>query len=98
MIPGRVSRLVEGAPIASAATITLRDGEVFRITGSTAINTINPPLGGRMNQTVWLIPTDGAVTLGTSGNILVGIAMAQNRITSLVYLSITGKWYIESGV
>lgn len=98
MIPGRVSRLVEGAPIASAATITLNDGEVFRITGSTTINTVNPPLGNRMNQVVWLIPTDGAVTLGTSGNILIGIAMAQNRAVMLVYLSSTAKWYIESGV
>lgn len=98
MIPGRVSRLVEGAPIASASVINLRDGEIFRITGSTTINTINAPLGGRQTQTIWLVPTDGAVSLGTSGNILVGIAMAQNRVTSMVYLSSTGKWYIESGV
>lgn len=98
MIPGSVSRVVEGVVVASAATVTLRGGEVFRVTGSTTINTINPPLGNMQNQVVWLIPTDGAVTLGTSGNVLIGIAMAQNRATMLTYLKSTSKWYIENGV
>lgn len=98
MIPGSVSRVVEGVPVVSATTVTLRGGEVFRVTGSTTIQTINAPLGNAQNQVVWLIPTDGAVTLGTSGNILIGIAMAQNRATMLTYLRSTAKWYIENGV
>jgi hypothetical protein len=97
MIPGSVSKVVEGSPVASAATITPRMGEVFRVTGSTAINTINPPLGIMQNQVIYLIPTDGAVTLGTSGNINAGVAMAQNRVVMLVWLKATQKWYIENG-
>jgi len=98
MIPGMVSKICEGILVASASTVTLRGGEVFRVSGSTTINTLNPPLGNGQSQVVYLIPTDGAVSLGTSGNVLVGIAMAQNRITMLTYLKSTGKWYIESGV
>lgn len=97
MIPGSVSKVVEGVPVASAASITPRGGEVFRVTGSTQINTINPPLGNMQNQVIWLIPTDGAVALGTSGNILIGVSMAQNRAVMLVYLKATAKWYIENG-
>ena len=97
MIPGSVSRVVEGATIASAATLTPRSGEVYRVTGTTQINTINPPLGTGQSQVIWLIPTDGAVILGTSGNILIGITMAQNRATMLIWLRSTGKWYIENG-
>lgn len=98
MIPGSVSKVVEGSPVASAASITPRGGEVYRVTGSTQINTINPPLGNMQNQVIWLIPTDGTIVLGTSGNVLIGITMAQNRATMLVYLKSTAKWYIENGV
>ena len=98
MIPGRVSKMVEGVVVASAATVTLRGGEVYRVTGATAINTINPPLGKSQSQSVWLIPVDGAVTLGTSGNILVGLAMAVNRAVHLIWVSSLQKWVIESGV
>ena len=98
MIPGMISKVVEGGIVASAAAITPRGGEVFRVTGSTQINTINPPLGTGQNQVLYLIPTDGAVILGTSGNVNIGITMAQNRIVTLVWLRSTGKWYIENGV
>ena len=98
MIPGQVSKVFEGVVVASATSVTLRGGEVFRVTGTTPIQTINPPLGNRQNQCVWLIPTDGAVTLTTGGNILIGIAMAQNRATMLTYLNSTQRWYIENGV
>jgi len=98
MIPGSVGRLVEGIVVASAATITPRSGEITRVTGTTQINTINPPLGINMNQLIFLIPTDGGVALGTSGNILVGITMAQNRCTALFWLKSQQKWYIDNGV
>jgi hypothetical protein len=97
MIPGSVSRVVEGVPVASATSVTLRGGEVYRVTGTTQINTINPPLGTGQNQVVWLIPTDGAIILGTSGNILIGVTMAQNRVVQLVWLKSVAKWYIENG-
>ena len=97
MIPGMISKVVEGVPVASAATVTLRGGELFRVSGTTGINTINAPLGPGQSQIVFLIPTDGAVVLGTSGNILAGVTLAQNRVAMLVWLRSTSKWYIENG-
>jgi len=96
MIPGTTTKVSESV-LASAATINPKT-DVVRITGSTQINTINPSFGGGFSGMVMLIPTDGAVTLGTSGNILVGLAMAQNRTVNLTYLKSTGKWYVENGV
>jgi hypothetical protein len=91
--------MVEGPPIASASSVTLGLGEIFRVTGTTQINTINAPLGTMQNQTIWLIPTDPAgVTLGTSGNILIGIAAAQNRTVQLIWLKSQQKWFLENGV
>lgn len=95
MIPGTQSKLSESV-VASADIISVKT-DIVRVTGSTAINTINSPLMGASLFLV-LIPTDGAVTLGTTGNILVGIAMAQNRAVFLVYSRTVGKWYINSGV
>lgn len=98
MIPGSISKVAEGGIVASAATITPRGGEVFRVTGSTQIDTINPPLGTGQNQVIYLIPTAGTVVLSAAGNILVGITMAQNRAVMLIWLRSVGKWYIENGV
>jgi len=95
MIPGVQSKLSESV-VASADSIMVKT-DVVRVTGSTAINTILSPLMGS-GMMVILIPTDGAVALGTSGNILVGITMAQNRAVWLVWNKTAGKWYINSGV
>lgn len=97
MIPGMISKIVEGQVVASAATIVPRGGELFRITGTTQINTIMPPLGVGQNQVIYLIPTDGSIVLGTTGNIQVGLTLAQNRTVMLVWLRSTGKWYLENG-
>jgi hypothetical protein len=96
MIPGSVSKLSE-TTVASAASISAK-ADVLKITGSTQVNTILPGLGTGQSQFLVLIPIDGAVTLGASGNINVGIAMAQNRAVFLVFLRSTAKWYINSGV
>ena len=98
MIPGSVSKVVEGSVVASAATITPRSGELFRVTGTTQINTINPPLGIAQNQVIYLVPTDGAVVLGTTGNILVGLTAAQNRVLMLFWIKSLQKWALENGV
>jgi hypothetical protein len=99
MIPGSVSKVIEGSPVVAASTILITAGEVIRISGTTPINTIIPPFGTGQNQVIWIIPTDPAgVTLGTTGNILVGIAAAQNRTVQLIWLASTSKWYIENGV
>lgn len=96
MIPGTTSKVSE-TTVASAATIAAKS-DVVKVTGTTQINNITPNFGGGFGGVTTLIPVDGAVTLGTSGNIAVGIAMAQNRAVSLFYLRSTGKWYIENGV
>ena len=42
----------------------------MKVTGTTAINTIIPGIGPGQSQFLILIPVDGSVILGTSGNIL----------------------------
>ena len=98
MIPGSVSRVVEGKATAGAAgVLNLSGGEVFRLGGSVTYNTINPPLGGSMNQVIWLIPIAAGVILGTSGNIAAGLTLAVDRAVRLIWLKSTQKWYIENG-
>lgn len=97
MIPGTTSKLSEET-MASAATITAKT-DIVIVTGTTQINTINPRFGGGFSGFLVLIPTNAAgVTLGTSGNILVGIAAAQNRAVFMVYSKSLAKWVINSGV
>lgn len=97
MIPGRTSKMTEST-VASAATIDAKT-DIILVTGSTQINTINPFYGGgQFSGLLVLIPTAGAITLGTSGNILIGIAAAQNRSVWLVYVKSLAKWVINSGV
>jgi hypothetical protein len=96
MIPGTVSKLSE-TTVASAASIEA-NADVVKVTGSTQINTIQPGLGPGQSQFLVLVPIDGAITLGTSGNILVGIASAQNRAVFLVFVRSMNKWLINSGV
>ena len=70
MIPGTTSKLSE-TTLASAATISPKTDVVkYR---NYYINTIIPAFGGGFGGFVILIPVDGAVTLGTTGNILVGL-------------------------
>lgn len=98
MIPGRIGRLSEETQ-ASATTIGPVKSDVVKVTGSTQIDTITPFAGGRVwGQMIVLIPTDGAVTLGAGGNILVGIAAAQNRGVIMCWVPSLAKWVINSGV
>lgn len=96
MIPGTTSKLSEST-VASAATITAKSDIVY-VTGSTTVNTILPNFGGGFSGLLFLVPTDGAVTLGTAGNINVGIAAAQNRVVIMVFSRKLQKWLINSGV
>lgn len=97
MIPTSPSK-TRNETVASATSIVVK-ADLVKITGSTTIQTITSPLMlDRDGLFVCLIPVDGAVTLGTSGNILVGIAMAQNRMVLLGFDAVVGKWYINSGV
>ena len=97
MIPGSTTKLSEST-LASAATISPKT-DIVLLTGTTAVNTIVPSFGGGFSGLVILIPTNAAgVTLGTSGNILVGLAAAQNRALMLIFVRSLQKWVIESGV
>jgi hypothetical protein len=97
MFPGTTSKLSEST-VASAATINAKT-DIVVLTGTTQINTILANYGGvGFSGAVTLIPAAGAVILGTSGNILVGITMAVNRATTLIFVKSLGKWFIESGV
>ena len=96
MIPGSVSKMSEST-VASATTITAK-ADILYVTGAVAVNTIVPGLGVMQSQFLVLIPTDGALTLGTAGNILVGIAAAQNRAVFLVWSKKLQKWVLNSGV
>ena len=97
MFPGSTSKLSEST-LASAATISPKT-DIVLVTGTTAINTITPNFGGGFSGFCILIPTNAAgVTLGTTGNILVGIAGVQNRAVWLTFVKSLGKWVINSGV
>lgn len=96
MIPGSVSKVSE-TTIASAASIRAT-ADVCKITGSTQINTIIPGLGTGQSQFLILVPIDGSIILGTSGNINVGITAVINRAVFMVFLRSLGKWIINSGV
>lgn len=96
MLPGTTSKLSEST-VASAGSIVAKT-DVVKVTGTTQVNTIIPNFMGGFGGFLILIPVDGAVTLGTSGNIAVGIAAAQNRAVHLNFVKSTGKWYINSGV
>jgi len=95
MIPGTASKLSEST-VASAATINAKT-DIVVVTGAVQINTITPNFGGGFSGFLVLVPTTG-LTLGTSGNILVGIAAAVNRAVFLVYVKSLQKWVINSGV
>jgi len=96
MIPGVVSKLNEKT-VASAATIKAT-ADVMRVTGTTQINTIQPAHGNAYAQLLILIPVDGSVILGASGNIAVGLTAVINRDVWLVYSRAANKWIINSGV
>ena len=92
MIPGSVSKMTE-ATLASNATINPKT-DIVKLTGTTTINQINPALGAAQSQFLVLVPVDGAITLGTAGNIAVGLALVQNRAVFMVYVRSIGKWII----
>lgn len=96
MIPGSVSKLTEST-VASAASVTAKT-DVVKLTGTTQVNTIVPGLGTAQGQFLVLVPADGSVVLGTTGNISVGITAVINRAVFLVYVKSLGKWIINSGV
>ncbi len=93
MIPGTTSKCSEST-VASAATIDAKT-DIVKVTSTTTINTINPFFGGGFGGFLGLVPVDGAVTLSTTGNILIGGTAAQNKVTILIYVRSLAKWVIN---
>lgn len=96
MFQGSTSKVSE-AVVASATTIIART-DFLKISGSTQIETITPNFGGGYSGLIFVTPTDGNVVLGTSGNILVGATLIQNRLYALIYSKVSAKWFIHGVV
>lgn len=82
--------LVVGAAVASAGTIT-PTAAVFHITGTAAIQVINAP-SGFVTTILYVIP-DAAFTLITGGNIMIASTGVVGKLMTLVYDTVTTKWY-----
>lgn len=99
MIPGRTSKLSESSVAIASSIDAKTDVVILTGSGTVTLNTIIPNFGGGFGGFVILVPTGSAThVLGTAGNILVGITMAQNRAVMLTYVRSLGKWIIENGV
>jgi|SRR6516162_346258 hypothetical protein len=98
--PGRILRLSSETQ-ASADTLQSPRSDVIILTGTTTINNIPAPFGGRVfDLIIYLIPFGGGgpITLGNAGNILGGpIAINQNRITTLIWHVSSQVWFIGIG-
>lgn len=81
---------MRGANVASATTIT-PTGELFHVTGTTAIATINIPYTG-FNGSITIIP-DGIFTWTTAGNIALAGTAVVSKALKMTYDSTTSKWY-----
>lgn len=81
----------QGPDIASATTITLSH-PVHKVTGTTAITTINPPYTGFVGH-VTLIAT-AAWTLATGANIALAATAVANQMMRLYYDG--ALWYHDS--
>lgn len=92
MIPGTTTKISEST-LASASSIDPKT-DLVKLTGSTAIATINPAhFGGGFSGILILVPTDGTLGLLTTGNIAIAVTMAQNRATVLVWSKSAAIWY-----
>jgi hypothetical protein len=98
MIPGKGPARLSEETQASATTLSTVKSDIVILTGTTQIETIPPPFGGRVwGLMITLIPVDGGLTLGNSGNIATTLAIVQNRACSLVWSVSRQKWHIDSG-
>lgn len=91
MFQGTTTKLSDGS-LASAATIYPKT-DIVRLTGSTAIANIVPTFTAGHSGVVFLVPVSGNLGLLNSGNIAVAVTIAQNRVCTLVYSRVTGKWH-----
>lgn len=83
-----------GPTIASATTITLSRG-FHKISGTTAIDTVNPPYTGFVGK-VTLVAT-GAWSLTTNGNVAKAVTMVANEAMDMTYDGSTWYPHISDG-
>lgn len=93
MIPGSISKISES--VVASANIIKVESDLVRLTGSTQINTIMPGLGTAQGQYLMLMPIEGDIRLGTSGNILNGATLKFATINILAYSKLQQKWVPE---
>ena len=93
MFPGTVTKLSENPLTASGNAIAAPVGDVLRLTGNTAIQTIPPPQNGGFSSLLYVIPTTAACATITGGNIAVAVTMPQNKVTVMIYSKTAGLWY-----
>jgi len=91
MFPGLTTRMSE-KNVTTAATITA-EADIIRLVGTTNIATIRPKGEGVGGQIIVLVPVGNTLALLTTGNIAIGVTMADSRATVLVYSKIGGVWY-----
>lgn len=85
---------VPGPTITAAATISVTSSK-HMVTGTTTIQTINPPYVGFDGEVI--LQALSILTLSTSGNILAASTVSAGNHIRLVYDSNTGFWYPGSG-
>ncbi len=88
------SSLQLGAKTIASATTIAPTTMLSKITGSTALSIITPPVTG--DHVLWFVTVDGAIVIGTGGNVLVGYTTILNRPIALIYDSKQAKYYIQS--
>jgi uncharacterized membrane protein len=91
MFPGLTTKLSEEV-VATATTITVRK-DLVRLTGTTAIATIDGQFGGGFSGIIFLVPTEGNVAITTAGNIAAAVTMVDQRVTVLVFSKEDNIWY-----
>lgn len=87
-----VQPLGVGADVASATTITPTAG-VFRVTGTTAIATINLPVGCQNDGCVITLLPVAAFTTTAAGNIVITSTAVIGKALIMTYSPATLKWY-----
>ena len=92
--PGFVSRFGEVTVVAAASIGPVRR-EIVVVSGTTSIATILPNFGGQFGQEIRMITPDGALTMTTTGNILIGTTTSTNKMTILTYVPSLSKWAIN---
>ncbi len=81
--------LATGATVASGTKVTAT-GQVFAVSGTAAIATIDVPWAGTFTGPLVLIPT-GAWTTNTTGNIALASTAVVNKAMIMTYVN--SKWY-----